>query len=185
MADISILEWIIPYAFSFVFITLFFGSLLAIFAWIYKLKDKSEEAYDANFFLRSFLVAFIAGFVVIFFELLFVFLLFSPFLEGVEVELMNAILSTSLPDVVNIIITSPPAIILVFAIIIVLILLIVGYLLLEAYKVPYLWTTLTVWSAIGVYFLVDLILISTGFENGLAGFIQNIGNSLRDLILGL
>ncbi|MGV9173305.1 MAG: hypothetical protein ACOC44_11870 [Promethearchaeia archaeon] len=172
----------IPYVVSWLLVTLLFGTLLYVSSLIFNLRDKSYE-YDSYFWLRSYLVSIITTFIVVFFEFVFFLLSISPlFGERIPVELVNAVMTTSLQGIVANIAIGGIGIIVMFVIFIILIVAVVSVIMLEIYKVSYLWTTLTTWTTIGIYLGLDFLINTFLVDGGFAGLIGIVGDLIRGIL---
>lgn len=170
----------IPYFVIFLLVTLLFGTFFYISCLILRIEDKSET--ERYFWLRSYATAFFSALVVVFFEFIFLILMFSPlFGDFVPVDLINAVMTTALGDIVAGIIQSDVAVIVSFAIVIALTVITISLIMLEAYKVNFLWTTAITWLSIGMYFGIDLLLDALVIDRGLSGVFSLISNTLRTL----
>jgi len=186
------LEWLIllidaiPTISSLLLITVAFGTILFFFTEIYDFKARSD-ASDTHYWLRSFGVAMSAALVFILFQFLFgLLLILSPlFYSDIPVNLMNAVLSTNINAMIQQIISNPNISVLVLlGSMIFIIVIIMSYIMLGVYHVNFGWTTLLTWSAIATYFFVDLVLVNTIYEGGVAGILSTVGNSIRDALRG-
>ncbi len=171
----------IPDIVSFILIILFFTFTVYIAAWILKLKDKSSFIDEKNFFIRTFLLIIVVGVIFMFFELLFVIMLFSPLFEQIPTDLMFAILDTRMLDILAEIIASDLAAQIMMVVVIVLITLVVSLAAMDAYHVPFLWSTLAIWTALMVYTGLELIIVFLINPDGVAGLLGSLGGFLRDL----
>lgn len=172
----------LPFIATWLLVTLLFGTLLYVATLIFNLKDKSLD-YDSYFWVRSYVVSIITTFIVVFFEFVFFLLSISPiFGETIPVELINAVMTTSLQGIVENIVEGGIGIIVVFVIFIVLIVAVVSVIMLEIYKVEYIWTILTTWTAIGIYFGLDFLINTFFYDGGFAGLFGLVGDLIRSFL---
>ena len=185
LQDNAILAWFInsiPWVLGFILVNLFFTFTVYIAAKILKLEDKSDYIEERNFFLRTFLLVLAVSVIVVVFQFLFVLMLFSPLFETIPIEILFAVLNTRLWDVVALLFTSGPVVLIMMIIIVVVIILIVSLAAMDAYGVSFTWAIATILVAIGVYLAIDLTVMFTINPDGVAGFINFLGNALRDLV---
>ena len=168
----------IPFLISFALIVLLFGGLLYFACLIWNVIDRSED-FEKNFLVRSFIVALLAAVFVVFIQFIFVLIFtFSPvFKETFNVNLMLSVLNTNILDMVLEVFQSPPGVLLMAIVMIALIVLFVSLVMLEAYKVSFLWTTIVTWTAIGIFLGLDMMLSVTGMPDGMSGIFRLIGSS--------
>lgn len=185
MADTTFLDYVInsvSFLVTFSLIVLLFGTLLYFGVFIWRIKDKSED-YDKNFLLRSFLIAFLASFIVIFVEFVFVLLLFSPiFRSSLNPNIISSVMTTSITEIVLEIFVSPIHLLIMLLIMIIVMVSLISLVMLDLYKVHFGWTTVVAWTAIGIYLGVDLIFISIGFSDGIAGLFELLGDSIYNAL---
>ncbi|MHA1292540.1 MAG: hypothetical protein ACTSQJ_07730 [Promethearchaeota archaeon] len=182
-----IIRWFIEsiqFVVAFTLLVFTFGTLLYLFAYIYRLKDRSE-LYEKNFWFRSILVTFSSFIVVFLFGLIFLLLLFSGIIEEIPSDLIIAIITINIVNVVTILLESEVVLFFIAIGAVILSVIVISLFMLEAYQVKLVWTTVTFWSAVGAFLLIDLSFGSFIFGRGIVAVYNILGELLQESIMNL
>lgn len=184
----AVLEFLIgsiSFILGFILLSLFFTFTVYLGAKILKLEDKSEFVEDRNFFLRTFLFVILIEIIVVVFDFLFIVILFSPIFEEIPLDMLTAVMGFRIFEIIQLLFTSDPAVVFISVIILTIIVLVVILAAMDAYKVPFIWSTAAVGIAVGIFVVIDLIVRATLNPEGVPGFIDFIGALIENLVSDL